>query len=283
VFSPKAHIILVEACDNSYTNLFYAEQVAFSYIVAHYPAGGEVSNSWQGGEFSGQIADDLLFTDHIYNGGNGYKPNVLGLASSGDSGIISGQAGYPSSNPWVLTAGGTTINRDSSTHAFLSESCWGGAGGGISAVEVWHDFFSGGGFDGGHTGAWADYQYPIFGPTNRATPDLSSNADPASGVYVFSGVNGGWWIVGGTSVSSPSLASILNKAGNFLGTVHINPINGGAYFNTGEHQLLYSQLQTHVAYGVNFYDVTTGSNGSSATGGWDYCTGVGSPRGLLGK
>ena len=28
---------------------------------------------------------------------------------------------------------------------------------------------------------------------------------------------------------------------------------------------------------------TTGSNGASATTGWDYCTGVGSPRGKLGK
>jgi hypothetical protein len=29
--------------------------------------------------------------------------------------------------------------------------------------------------------------------------------------------------------------------------------------------------------------VKTGSNGVSATASWDYCTGVGSPRGLLGK
>jgi len=287
VFSPKAHIILVEACSNSYTDLFYAEQVAFSYLVTHYPAGGEVSNSWQGGEpggcCGGQDGNDLLFTDHIYNAGQGYVPNVLALASSGDGGIISGQAGYPSANPWVLTAGGTTINRDASTHAFVSESCWGGAGGGISSNETWHDFFGLGGFTGGHTGPWADYQYPIFGPTNRATPDMSFDADPASGVPVYSGVNGGWWQVGGTSLASPALASILNRADNFMGTVHINGINGSAYFNTAEHDLVYSELQAKAAYKANFYDVTTGSNGTSATTGWDYCTGVGSPRGVLGK
>jgi hypothetical protein len=46
---------------------------------------------------------------------------------------------------------------------------------------------------------------------------------------------------------------------------------------------LYSQLLTYKEYKTNFYDVTTGSNGQPATVGWDYCTGVGSPRGKLGK
>ena len=70
VFAPNAAIILVEACSNSWTDLLYAEQVAFNYIVTHYPAGGQVSNSWQGGEFSGQIADDTLFADFTYNCGD---------------------------------------------------------------------------------------------------------------------------------------------------------------------------------------------------------------------
>jgi subtilase family serine protease len=44
-FAPNAAIILVEACSSSWTDLLYAEQVAFSYIVTNYPAGGQVSNS----------------------------------------------------------------------------------------------------------------------------------------------------------------------------------------------------------------------------------------------
>jgi hypothetical protein len=37
------------------------------------------------------------------------------------------------------------------------------------------------------------------------------------------------------------------------------------------------------AYKKNFYDVKAGSNGCAVGVQWDYCTGVGSPRGLLGK
>jgi hypothetical protein len=59
--------------------------------------------------------------------------------------------------------------------------------------------------------------------------------------------------------------------------------SNGDFFNTEENNLLYSQLATATAYGKNFYDVKTGSNGTAATASWDECTGVGSPRGLLGK
>ena len=280
VFAPKAAIVLVEACSNSYADLFYAEQVAFNYLVNNYgTTGGQVSNSWQGGEYAGQIADDPLFSDHFYNGGNGWKPAILALASSGDSGFINGQAGYPSANPWVLTVGGTTILRDAGTHAFVSEACWGGAGGGISAYETYTNAFS-----GGNMGPWANYQYPIFGQASRATPDISLNADPASGAYVYSASNGGWFVVGGTSLSAPALAGILNRAGNKLGSVFLNAVTGNnGFFSTEEHNLIYAQLPTKHDYAENFRDITTGSNGTNAVAGWDYCTGVGSPIGLLGK
>jgi kumamolisin len=276
VFAPKAAIILVEACSNSFTDLLFAEQVAFNYIVTHFPAGGQVSNSWGGGEFVGQIADDPLFADWNYNGATGFKTPILAFASAGDNGI---GAGYPSTNPWVISAGGTSIFRDSITNAFKTEGCWGGSGGGTSAQETYATSFT-----GGNMGPWADYQYPIFGQSNRVTPDLSFNADPASGVWVYSGVNGGWFVVGGTSVSSPALASIVNRAGNKLGSVFLTPFTGGFdWFNNEENNLLYSQIGTAMAYKTNFYDVKTGSNGSLAKVNYDTCTGVGSPRGLLGK
>jgi len=278
VFAPNAAIVLVEACSNSWTDLLYAEQVAFNYIVTNYPAGGQVSNSWQGGEFSGQIADDALFADFNYNWATGYKTPILAFASSGDYGY---GVGYPSTNPWLISAGGTSILRNSTTLKFTSESCWGGSGGGPSTVETYTTTWS-----GGNVGPWADFQYPIFGQfSNRTTPDFSFDADPASGAWVYSAYGlAGWSPVGGTSLASPSLAGIVNRAGNKLGSVFLTPAtSAGDWFSTWENNLLYAQLATAKAYKSNFYDVKTGSNGVSAVASWDYCTGVGSPRGLQGK
>lgn len=277
VFAPKAEIILVEACSNSYTDLFYAEQVAFNYIVAHFAGGGQVSNSWGGGEFSGQISYDPYFADYSYNGANGWKPAVQAFASAGDGGL---GAQYPSTNPWLISAGGTSILRNSSTLAFSSESCWGGSGGGVSAEETYTSTFS-----GGNMGPWANYQYPIFGQSARVTPDLSADADPASGAWVYSAYGiGGWGVVGGTSLASPSLAGMINRSANKLGTIFETSVTGNVdWFNAEENNLLYSQLPTALAYKTNFYDVTTGSNGASAVVSYDECTGVGTPRGVGGK
>lgn len=261
--APKARIILVEACSNSYNDLLVAEEIA-GYEVSLY-GGGEVSNSWGSGEFSGETTDDSYFYhDHW--------AHVTRFASAGDSGW---GAAYPSSSPWVVSAGGTTVNRDASGN-FLSESCWAGSGGGVSGQELWNNSFGNG------MGPWTAYQYPFAGQSARQTPDMSFDADPASGVWVRdtdpSG-GGGWYIVGGTSVSSPALAGIVNAAGNKLGQAPA----GGGYYSATENNLLYAQLFTSSDYHKNFYDVTTGSNGVAAGTGYDQCTGVGSPRGKLGK
>ena len=58
---------------------------------------------------------------------------------------------------------------------------------------------------------------------------------------------------------------------------------GGGYYKPYELDLVYAQLLSNTAYKVNFYDVTTGSNGHPAGVGYDQCTGVGSPRGHLVK
>jgi kumamolisin len=270
VMAPKATIILVEACSNSYTDLLYAEAVAGNLVQNSY-GGGDVTNSWGSGEFGGETAYDLYF-------GYYYPFKTAYFASAGDSGC---GAAYPSSSPWLVSAGGTTVNR-TATLAFHDESCWAGSGGGTSSQETYVT-----GFTGGNTGPWADYQYPIFGQSNRSTPDMSFNADPNSGVVVYDCAYASgtchYYQVGGTSVSSPSLAGIVNNAANKLGTGHTNPTTGNGYYTAEEDNLLYSQLGAVAARSKNFYDVKTGSNGCAVGAGWDYCTGVGSPRALLGK
>jgi subtilase family serine protease len=271
VMAPQATIILVEACSNSNADLMYAEYVAGGLVQNSY-GGGDVTNSWGSGEFAGETSDDVYF-------GYYYPFKTAYFASAGDSGC---GAAYPSSSPWLVSAGGTTVYRNSVSLAFKSEGCWAGSGGGTSSQETWSTSFGPGGF-----GPWSDYQYGIFATGNRSTPDMSFNADPNSGVVVFDCANNPgncfYYQVGGTSVSSPSLAGIVNNAANKLGTGHINGTTGNGYYTAEEDNLLYSQLGAVAAYSKNFYDVKTGSNGCAVGGQWDYCTGVGSPRGLLGK
>jgi kumamolisin len=271
VMAPKATIILVEACSNSNTDLLYAEYVAGGLVQNSY-GGGDVTNSWGESEFSGETADDVYFGYYFYF-------DTAYFASAGDSGC---GAAYPSSSPWLVSAGGTTVNRLSTNLAFKSEGCWAGSGGGVSSQETYVTAFT-----TANTGPWADYQYPIFGEANRATPDMSFNADPNSGVIIYDCAYAGgscfYYQVGGTSVASPSLAGIVNNAANKLGTGRINGTTGTGYYTAEEDNLLYSQLGGAAAYKKNFYDVTTFNNGCAVGSHWDYCTGVGSPRGLLGK
>jgi subtilase family serine protease len=259
--APSATIILVEACSNSYVDLMYAEQIAAQQLLPY--GGGQVSNSWSSGEFTTESSDwDWVFRANWQAG----KP-ISYFFSAGDSGL---GAEYPSSSPWVISVGGTTINRDPSTQAFQSESCWSGSGGGTSQYETYSSTFGTG------TGPWTNYQYPLFGQSNRRTPDISFDADPASGAYVR--YNSAWYVVGGTSLSAPAVAGIVNNSNNRLG---VAPSPGG-YYTNAENNLLYAELLTYLN-GQNFYDVTTGNNGAAAGVGWDSCTGVGSPRGRVGK
>ena len=280
VMAPSAEIILVEACSQSLPDLLYAEQVAGIEVNKY--GGGDISNSWgypesavgvpsQGGGTLTEQDDDNFFYRYYYS-------NITYFASAGDSGS---EVIYPSASPWVVSVGGTTVNRNSSGN-FLNESCWADSGGGPSTVEFWQnppDIFNG-------LGPWTDYQYQLFGGAPydlpaRSTPDISFNADPNSGVWVYDTDEGGkWYIVGGTSLSSPALAGIVNSANNRLSMASSA---AGGYYQASELNLLYSQLSTYTMFHNNFYDVTTGSNGHAAGTGYDQCTGVGSPRGFGGK
>jgi len=178
------------------------------------------------------------------------------FASAGDDGC---QVNYPSVSPNVSSAGGTTIIRDSNGNFDGQENCWSGSGGGISQYEPAQQ-----------------YQLligNITGP-HRGIPDLAADADPNSGVDVYSSSYcGGWCVVGGTSVASPTLAGITNAAGNFRSSTFLQLLKEYGWYNSPG------------LYHKYFYDETQGSNGGSCGGakfGWDQCTGLGSPRNLAG-
>lgn len=111
------------------------------------------------------------------------------------------------------------------------------------------------------------------GCAKRAVSDVSAVADPASGVAVYDSFSYqgyvGWLVFGGTSVSSPIIASVFALAGNAASTTNNYP---------------YTHYSTSV-----FNDVTSGSNGTcsptqlcTARAGWDGPTGLGTPNGVGG-
>lgn len=242
--APLAKIFLVEAKSNTLGDLLKAEAVASTLVAAN--GGGEVENGWGGSEFSGESSFDSRFT----------TSGVVYVAAAGDSPGVE----YPAASPNVVAVGGTSISRNPSTGAFEGESAWQLTGGGPSAFET--------------RPAYQDSILAIVGAA-RGTPDLSLDGDPDSGVWVYDSkpINGvkGWFIVGGTSVSSAAVAGILNAANQFYASTY------------DELTAVYGNLGN----ASDFRDITSGNCGPyigyQAATGWDFCTGVGSDLGLLGK
>ena len=231
----KAKIYLVEAASARFSDLMYAVTVANSLLKT--AGGGQLSMSWGGSEFSAETFYDGYFT----------QTGVVYFASSGDSpGVI-----WPSASRNVVSVGGTSISRNPTTGAFQKELAWQSGGGGPSVYEPLPSFQSG---------------VPGIPQTRRATADVAAIGDPSTGVWVYA--NGSWYIVGGTSVSAPLWAGIVNSAGRFADSSQ-------------------SELTTLYANRANtsaFTDITTGScgpnQGYTVAPGWDFCTGIGSPVGL---
>jgi subtilase family serine protease len=233
---PNCHILLVEATSNSFANL------AASVDTAANLGAVAISNSYGGGEFSGETAAS---SDGHYN-----HPGIAVTASSGDSGF---GAQYPAASQFVTAVGGTHLVTAANTRGW-TETAWSGAGSGCSAFEP-----------------KPSWQNGLTGNCNRrGIADVSAVADPATGVDVYDtfGV-GGWLVFGGTSVSSPIIASVYALAGN------TGSITYGSF--------PYSHTSS-------LFDVTSGSNGRCRTNrllcragpGWDGPTGLGTPNGTGG-
>jgi subtilase family serine protease len=221
--APGANILLVEANSNSFSDLLAAEDYAKTH--AQY-----VSNSWGGNEFSGETGYDSHFS----------QSGVSFFVSSGDSGL---PAEYPSASPNVISVGGTTLNFSGGN--LTSETGWSGGGGGCSAYENATSAQSG----------FSGYSQASCGG-KRATPDVSLDADPNSGVAVYDSTRysgrAGWWVVGGTSASSPMWA--------------------------GRSAVLGSVVNSATVYGstISYRDITSGNNGAPCLTGFDLCSGRGS-------
>jgi len=239
--APNAQIVLMEAASNNLGDLFLA--VSKATVLAGVT---ELSNSWGASEFSTEKNYDAYFRA---------RAGIVYFASSGD---IGGQTSYPAVSPYVIAVGGTTLL---SLHP-VTESAWSGSGGGKSKYEP--------------RPAYQNGVQSLTGAA-RGVPDISAVANPATGVAVYDSTvcnkTSGWMVFGGTSVSSPVLAGIVNLADN------VTP----STTTTSELTTLYSAPAV-AGTDSDFRDVTSGGAGPfPARAGWDFVTGVGSSIGLSGK
>jgi len=243
---PDCHILLVEANAPTDTDLMTAVDTAVRLGAV------AVSNSYGGAEDATQLASDA----HLNH------PGVAITVSSGDSGY---GVEWPASSQYVTAVGGTTLKAASNSRGW-TETVWSGAGSGCSAFEP-----------------KPSWQHDA-GCAKRTVADVAAVADPNTGLGVYDTYNScgtssfcdlllsigaaqgldGWAQVGGTSLSSPLVASVYALAGN--------AVTAGSF---------------PYAHAGSLFDVTSGSNGSCGSSylctgkaGYDGPTGLGTPNGL---
>jgi hypothetical protein len=235
---PSCKILLVEADTPSIYDLAPGVNAAVAL------GADAVSNSYGSrGEFSGE----QLFEPFYKHTG------VAITVSSGDYGygnglILTGGVSYPGSSEFVTSVGGTTLVRDGSARGW-TETAWAGSTSGCSAYI--------------HKPGWQ--KDDLCG--KRTVADVAAVADPKTGLAVYDTFGyEGWLQVGGTSLSSPIVASIYAMAGN----------TDDLRYGVGLYRA-----------GAGLFDVVGGSSGECGgtylcTGlpGYDAPTGLGTPDGL---
>ena len=220
---------------------------------------------------------ELQTLDNIFK--QGAAEGMAMYAASGDSGAYDCDnttlaVDSPAGDPNITGVGGTTLVLNGSSYG--SESVWSspsgaptgsqgsGGGGGISSYfqsPTWQ------------TGPGVKNQYSNG---NREVPDVSADADPATGYAVYCTVtaagcsSSGWTTSGGTSASAPLWAgstAIINEYLQKQGKSRIGFANPA----------LYALEHTQQPY-LPFHDITTGNNlYYPATNGYDLASGWGSP------
>ena len=230
-----------------------------------------VGSSWGECEYStGQTqaeAEDTAFTKMVAEG-------ISLFSASGDTGaegcLRNGDGssrlntGDPDS-PNVVSVGGTSLTT-TSAQAWSSEVVWDtssseGGGGGISQFWTIPSYQKNVVFNG---------PSGQFSTTMRNVPDVALDADPNTGVYVYSSVgNQGWIGVGGTSDAAPQFAAFWGLVSKGLG-------KAAGFANPP----LYSLAENATSYAKDFHDITSGNNNYyNAYTGFDDATGWGSYNG----
>ncbi len=246
------------------------------YAVQH-NLGSIVSQSWAASEVSlnnsaGQA--EIAQWDAFFHTAT-TQQGMTFFAGSGDNGATdyidtsitqlsaTPTTSFPTSDPWVTSVGGTTIQQNGGQ---LSEIAWNSSGGGFSRFYSEPTF---------QQGLSSDNQ-ALLGH-RRGVPDISSRADPNMGRgCIFGGLHKEEFVGNGTSAGSPLWAGLTAIANQMAG----HPLG---YLNPAPYKVALGD-----DYARDCHDITVGNNstndkGVSVTGydavaGWDPITGLGTPN-----
>jgi subtilase family serine protease len=195
---PNCKIILVEA------NSAYMSDLGKAVNRAVALGADVVSNSYGGGEYGSETADENAYYNH---------PNVAITVSSGDSGY---GPEFPAASQYVTAVGGTSLRKATNGRGW-TETAWSGAGSGCSryvAKPSWQN-------DAGCAG--------------RSIADVSAVADPATGVAVYDstpyGGASGWLKFGGTSVAAPLVGGVYALGASAAYPAQLAYSNSGSLFD----------------------------------------------------
>jgi len=309
--APKAHIVVYEA-----PNTTYGALDEYNTIVADDSA-KIVSTSWGECEYALAVGEPgyQQLENSIFEEAAAQGQTVFAAAGDDGSDDCSNDEGPvtpdlsvddPGSQPYVVSAGGTTLEQAS-----------------FPPVEtVWNDGEDGGATGGGISDTWPmpswqadtpaslgvtdnpavestalDYEFcsasgsPLGGGPGQApagtlcreVPDVTASADEYRGVTIYQAASGGWFTIGGTSAAAPEWAGMLAEIDSSSSCL-ANPAvaASGVGFVAPE---LYAIASNAQEYADGFTPVRSGNNNiyELSPGGYDagpaysLASGLGSP------
>jgi hypothetical protein len=192
-------------------------------------------------------------------------PGITFLAATGDTGAWAGVS-WPSISPNVVAVGGTNLQINTRTGAYVSESGW-------SSTGTYNKDGSGGGYSFYENEP--PYQNGVQQSGQRTVPDIAMDADTSTGLEIY---NSSQFIlpipepVGGTSLATPLLAGVMALVNQYR-SVHHN----GAPPLEGDSQTLPALYSLFATTPGDFHTIQGGYNGFTAAPGYNLVTGLGSP------
>ena len=225
----------------------------FNAMATASPLNAQLSSSWTWSP-ADPSTDYPYFEEFAAQGQNLFQ-------AAGDSGAWKSSSEiYPADDVYVTSVGGTDLETSSAAGPWASETAWVDGGGGISpdkfAIPSWQTAAAG--------------SCSSCSQTYRNGPDVSANANFT--FYVCADQEACTANeYGGTSFATPMWAgylALVNEQSVANGNKLLGFINPSLY-----------TIGLGASYDSDFHDITSGSNGYSATTGYDLATGWGSPNG----